>query len=306
MTALDSTVPISRGKLMWQMTRPHTLTATFVPVILGTVMALFDTSIHWGLFIAMMAAGLCLQIATNLFNEYYDFKKGLDTAESVGIGGGIVRHGLKPGMVLSVALILYVIAGLIGIYIAASTSWWLIAIGVVGMAVGYFYTGGPLPIAYTPFGEVFAGVFMGIGFILIAYYLQTLEVTTWALLLSLPFGVLVGAINMSNNIRDIQEDTIGGRKTLPILLGREKAITGLAIAFIISYAWIIGLVMMQIVTPWALLVLLAVPKSMKAIKSFRLGKTQPQMMGPAMKSTALTNTFVGILLTIGLFIEWLI
>lgn len=306
MTALDSTAPISRGKLIWQMTRPHTLTATFVPVILGTVMALFDTSIHWGLFIAMMVAGLCLQIATNLFNEYYDFKKGLDTADSVGIGGGIVRHGLKPVMVLTVALILYVIAGFIGLYIAASTSYWLIAIGVVGMAVGYLYTGGPLPIAYTPFGELFAGVFMGIGFILIAYYLQTLEVTTWSLLLSIPFGILVGAINMSNNIRDIHEDTLGGRKTLPILLGREKAITGLAVAFIISYAWIIGLVVLQIVTPWALLVLLAVPKSLKAIKSFRLGATQPQMMGPAMKSTALTNTFVGVLLTIGLFIDWLI
>ncbi|WP_342527831.1 1,4-dihydroxy-2-naphthoate polyprenyltransferase [Chryseomicrobium sp. FSL W7-1435] len=306
MTALDSTAPISRGKLMWQMTRPHTLTATFVPVILGTVMALFETSIHWGLFIAMMAAGLCLQIATNLFNEYYDFKKGLDTADSVGIGGGIVRHGLKPSMVLSVALILYVIAGFIGIYIAASTSFWLIAIGVVGMAVGYFYTGGPLPIAYTPLGELFAGVFMGIGFILIAYYLQTLEVTMWAFLLSFPFGILVGAINMSNNIRDIQEDTIGGRKTLPILLGRERAITGLAVAFVVSYVWIIALVVLQIVTPWALLVLLAVPKSIKAIKSFRLGKTKPAMMGPAMKSTALTNTFVGILLTIGLFIDWLL
>lgn len=306
MIEIDPAAPISRGKLMWQMTRPHTLTATFVPVILGTVMALFETSIHWGLFVAMMAAGLCLQIATNLFNEYYDFKKGLDTAESVGIGGGIVRHGLKPGMVLTVALVLYVIAGFIGLYIAASTSYWLIAIGVVGMAVGYFYTGGPLPIAYTPFGEVFAGLFMGIGFILIAYYLQTLEVTMWSVLLSIPFGILVGAINMSNNIRDIHEDTIGGRKTLPILLGRDKAVTFLAVSFVVAYGWIIGLVVLQIVTPWALLVLLAVPKSIKAIKSFRLGKTQPQMMGAAMKSTALTNTFVGILLTIGLFIEWVL
>ncbi len=89
---------ISSAKLIWKMTRPHTLTATFSPVILGTVASLYVAKIDWLLFIAMMVACLALQIATNLFNEYYDFKRGLDTAESVGIGGGIVRHGLKPKM----------------------------------------------------------------------------------------------------------------------------------------------------------------------------------------------------------------
>src|SRR5690625_7403292 len=107
---------------MWQMTRPHTLTATFAPVILGTVLALFDTNINISLFIAMMLACLALQIATNLFNEYYDFKRGLDTAESTGIGGGIVRHGLKPKNVLTVAYLLYVIAAIIGVYICLNSS----------------------------------------------------------------------------------------------------------------------------------------------------------------------------------------
>ena len=75
-----------------------------------TVASLYVAKIDWLLFIAMMVACLALQIATNLFNEYYDFKRGLDTAESVGIGGGIVRHGLKPKNVLTVALLLYVVA----------------------------------------------------------------------------------------------------------------------------------------------------------------------------------------------------
>ena len=104
---------LSPAKLMWQMTRPHTLTATFSPVILGTVIAISETSIDWLLFIAMMLACLALQIATNLFNEYYDFKRGLDTAESTGIGGGIVRHGLKPKNVLTVAFLLYFVAAIL-------------------------------------------------------------------------------------------------------------------------------------------------------------------------------------------------
>ena len=296
---MNQTEQISSVKLMWKMTRPHTLTATFAPVILGTVMALAVTDIDWGMFAAIMFACLCLQIATNLFNEYYDFKRGLDTADSVGIGGGIVRHGLKPSNVLTVAFVLYGIAAILGVYICMNSSWWLVAIGVFGMAVGYLYTGGPLPIAYTPFGELFAGVLMGSGFVLISYFVQTGTITTDSVLISLPIAILVGAINMSNNIRDIEEDIIGGRKTLAILVGRDRAIMLLMIAFTVSFAWIVGLIVVGIISPWALIVFLGIKKPIEAIRAFRMGKEQ---MRVAMKSTALTNTIFSFLLAIGLFI----
>ena len=296
---MNQTEKMSPARLMWKMTRPHTLTATFAPVILGTVMALAVTDIDWLMFAAIMSACLCLQIATNLFNEYYDFKRGLDTAHSVGIGGGIVRHGLKPSNVLTVAFVLYGIAAMLGVYICMNSSWWLLAIGVFGMAVGYLYTGGPLPIAYTPFGELFAGVLMGSGFVLISYFVQTGTITWDSVLISLPIAILVGAINMSNNIRDIEEDIIGGRKTLAILLGRDRAIMLLMIAFIVSFAWIIGLIVVGIISPWALIVFLGIKKPIEAIRAFRIGKEQ---MRVAMKSTALTNTIFSFLLAIGLFI----
>ncbi|MBQ0139168.1 MAG: 1,4-dihydroxy-2-naphthoate polyprenyltransferase [Kurthia sp.] len=297
---------ISTAKLMWQLTRPHTLTATFAPVILGTVLALNDVTINWLLFIAMLVCGLFLQIATNLFNEYYDFKRGLDTADSVGIGGALVRHGTKPSSVLAFALLLYALSIVIGVYICMNSSWWLVAIGVVGMLIGYLYTGGPYPIAYTPFGELFAGLCMGIGFILIAYFIQTGDVSMTSFLVSLPLGILVGGINMSNNIRDIKEDTIGGRKTLAILLGRKKAINVLAVSFVISYLWIIGLVIMGTVSPWLLVVLISIPKPIAAIKNFKEGEGIPKKQGLAMKSTAMTNTFFGFLLSIGLIIDYLL
>lgn len=260
---------LSPVKLMWKMTRPHTLTATFAPVILGTVIALFEAKIDWLLFIAMMLACLALQIATNLFNEYYDFKRGLDTADSVGIGGGIVRHGLKPKNVLTVALLLYLIAMIIGVYICMNSSWLLVVIGLFGMAVGYLYTGGPIPIAYTPFGELFAGALMGTGFVLISYFIQTNTLSTTAVLISIPVGILVGAINMANNIRDIEEDTKGGRKTLAILLGREKAVSVLAFSFIVAYLWIIVLVLIGSISPWALIVLLTIKKPISAVNGFK-------------------------------------
>lgn len=305
MSATQNIQQISKGKLIWQMTRPHTLTATFVPVVLGTVMAINNYSFKIDMFISMMLAGLALQIATNLFNEYYDFKKGLDTAESVGIGGGIVRHGIQPQTVLNVAFLLYVIAAGLGVYICMNSSWWLVAIGVAGMGVGYFYTAGPLPIAYTPFGELFAGLSMGIGFILIAYFLQSGVVDLYSFLLSVPIGILVGAINMSNNIRDIDEDIKGGRKTLAILLGRERAIKALAIAFMIAFGWIFVLAVLNVVSAWICIVFFGIKKPLTAIQSFRLGAEKPKLMGLAMKSTALTNTFFGTLMTIGLLISYI-
>lgn len=292
-------------KLMWQMTRPHTLTATFAPIILGTVMALYDTTIDWMLFTAMMVACLMLQIATNLFNEYYDFKRGLDTAESVGIGGGIVRHGLKPKNVLSVAILLYVLAAIVGVYICANSSWWLVVIGLIGMAVGYLYTGGPLPIAYTPFGELFAGALMGTAFVLISYFIQTNEITFLSVLISIPSGILVGGINMANNIRDIEEDRKGGRKTLAILIGSDNAVRLLAIAFIVSYLWIVALVASGSISPWTLVVLLSVRKPISAIQGFIKGEEDPQFMRIAMKSTAVTNTIFGFLLSAGFLIGYI-
>ncbi|WP_102346229.1 1,4-dihydroxy-2-naphthoate polyprenyltransferase [Bacillus sp. Marseille-P3661] len=303
---MENKKDISAAKLMWKMTRPHTLTATFAPVILGTVAALHEGEINWLLFIAMMLACLALQIATNLFNEYYDFKRGLDTADSVGIGGGIVRHGLKPKNVLNVAILLYIIAALIGVYICMTSSWWLVVIGIIGMAVGYLYTGGPLPIAYTPFGELFSGLLMGTCFVLIAFFIQTDTITVESILISIPIGILVGAINMSNNIRDIDEDIKGGRKTLAILLGREKAVTALAIAFVVSYLWIVAIVLLGYISPWALVMFLGLKKPIAAIQSFRKGAKEPQYMRVAMKSTAMTNTIFGFLLSVGLLISYFI
>lgn len=110
------------GRILWRLTRPHTLTASFVPVLLGTVLAMFYVKVDFLLFLAMLFSCLWIQIATNLFNEYYDFKRGLDTEDSVGIGGAIVRHGMKPKTILRLALGSYAIALVLGVYICISVT----------------------------------------------------------------------------------------------------------------------------------------------------------------------------------------
>ena len=294
-------------KVWWHLTRPHTLTASFVPVLLGTSMALSinHETIHFGLFFAMLIASMLIQAATNMFNEYYDYKLGLDNENSVGIGGTIVRHGVAPKTIMAIALSFYGIAMLLGVYICAMTSWWLVAVGLVCMLIGYLYTGGPYPIAYSPFGELVSGAVMGMGIVLIAFFIQTGDVTADAVIISVPSMILVGAIMLSNNIRDIVGDTEGGRKTMAILVGRHNAVTVLAGFFIVSYIWIIILVVIGHLTPWALLVLLSAKKPIEAIKLFR-AKEKPLEVMPAMKYTAQTNTVFGFLLAVGLLISYFI
>lgn len=263
--------------------------------MVGTAVTLIKGPIDYALFFSMLLASIIIQSATNMFNEYYDFTKGLDNADSVGIGGAIVRYGIKPKTVFRLALALCFIALLIGVYICYRSTWWLAPIGLVCILAGYLYTGGPCPVAYTPLGELVAGFFMGAVIILISFYIQTGQITTSAILIAVPQSVLVGAILMANNIRDLDGDRTKGRRTLAVLLGRPGAIRLLGAMFAFSYLWIVPL--LAAVTAWLALAFLSAPAAVQAVLGFR-GKTQPAEMMPAMQATARLNTLFGLMVVL--------
>ncbi|MDW8570658.1 1,4-dihydroxy-2-naphthoate polyprenyltransferase [Staphylococcus shinii] len=298
----------STVKKYWQLMRPHTLTAAVVPVLVGTATSkLFilgsENQLNLGVFLAMLIACLLIQAATNMFNEYYDFKKGLDDHTSVGIGGAIVRNGMSPKLVLNLAIAFYIIAALLGIFIALQSSFWLIPVGIVCMAVGYLYTGGPFPISWTPFGELFSGVFMGMIIILISFFIQTGNLQSLVVWISIPIVITIGLINMANNIRDRVKDKESGRKTLPILLGKNNSVRFLALMYIVAYVLVIYITFFQ---PggsiFYLLALLSFPMPIKAVRRFKKNDT-PQTMMPAMAATGKTNTFFGLLYALGIYIS---
>ena len=284
------------------LTRPHTLTASFVPVFVGTASVLLFADIRWGMFFLMLIATILIQSATNMFNEYYDFKRGLDSHESVGIAGAIVRNGMSPRLVLTIALIFYGIAAVIGIIITINSSWWILLIGAVSMAVGYLYTGGPFPISWTPFGEIFAGFFMGTVIIMITFYIHTGTLHVFPLLMSIPPAITIGLLNMANNIRDRKKDKESGRKTFVILVGKPFAVMTSAALLVFSY---IFLIYIAFFTPmgsvFLLIPLLSIPLAIKTIMLMRKGNTPIELI-PAMASMGKLNTIMGLLLTIGLII----
>ncbi len=295
----------------WLLMRPHTLTASVVPVLVGTATAkLFllgsEDHLRFSLFLAMLVACLLIQAATNMFNEYYDFKKGLDDHESVGIGGAIVRNGMTPEHVLRLALIFYVIAALLGLYLAIQTSFWLIPVGLLCMAVGYLYTGGPFPISWTPLGELFSGVFMGMIIIVIAFYIQTGNLQNYAFWISIPIVITIGLINMANNIRDRVKDKQSGRRTLPILLGKRGSLIFMATCYILAYLFVIYTALFKDGgSLFYLLALLSFPLPIKVYRRFKKNDT-PQTMMPAMAAAGKTNTFFGVLYALGIYISALL
>lgn len=284
------------------LTRPHTLTASFVPVFVGTASVLLFADIRWGMFFLMLIATVLIQSATNMFNEYYDFKRGLDSHESVGIAGAIVRNGMSPRLVLTIALIFYGIAAVIGIIITVNSSWWILIVGAISMAVGYLYTGGPFPISSTPFGEVFAGFFMGSVIIMITFFIHTGTLHVFPLLISIPPAITIGLLNMANNIRDRKKDKESGRKTFVILVGKPFAVMTSAALLLFSYIFLIYLTFFTPMGSLFLLIpLLSIPLAMKTIMLMRKGDTPVQLI-PAMASMGKLNTIMGLLLTIGLII----
>lgn len=292
-----------RWFVWWKLLRPHTLTASFIPVAIGTAMALAVHTITISLFLSMLFASTLIQAATNIFNEYYDFMDGLDHAQSVGIAGTIVRDKVSPKTILLIAYIFSALAILLGIYICMYTSWWIFLIGLICILVGYLYSGGPCPISATPFGEVVAGTFMGLVIILISFFIQTGTITLGSLLICGPTSILIGTILMSNNIRDLADDKAHGRKTLAILLGHKGAISCLTGMLTCAYLWLLALVAYGFLSYWALLVFASLPKALQAATGFQNKTTAEQMM-PAMQATAQTNTIFGLLLALALLLQY--
>jgi len=249
----------------------------------------------------MLCVATFIQAATNMFNEYFDYVKGLDTADSVGIAGAITQDGVQPQTILHTALATLTAAMLLGIYICAHSSWWLALIGAVAVLVGYLYSGSPYPISATPFGELIAGGFMGAGIVLLSCFIQHASIHLHEVLMSIPLTVLIGAILTANNIRDLEGDRANGRRTLAILLGHKWAVRFLACSLLSANLWIVLLALLGVASPWVLIALGSLLPSALAIQRFRGKQTLAEMM-VGMQRVAQTNTIFGTLFLIGLLI----
>ena len=198
--------------------RPRTLPAAVVPVAIGAACAVGAGSVVWWRVAVALVVSLALQVGVNYANDYSDGVRGTDDARVGPVR--LVASGLRPAAAVKrAAFEAFGVAAVAGLALAATTSWWLLVVGVAAIAAAWFYTGGPRPYGYAGLGELFVFLFFGLVATVGTTYVAVERVTGLSVVMGAGAGCLACALLVVNNLRDIPSDTLAGKRTLAVRLG---------------------------------------------------------------------------------------
>lgn len=284
--------------IWWRATRPFSFTASVTPVLLGTVIAAFDGKFDVVLFALTLVGSVAIHAGTNLVNDYYDDKKGADTKDSLGPSGVIQQRLLTSRQVLVGGLVLFAVGSIIGLYLTYNSGPFILFLGLISLAAGFFYTAGPAALAYIGLGELTVFMFMGPVMILGTYYVQTRNADLRVFLLALPIAFLVAAILHANNLRDIEGDRALGKRTVATLVGRtwgNREYVGLLAG---AYLCLAILVVMDFAPVWTLITFLTLPLAVSNAQR-AAADTEPRALNLVIRRTANLHARFGQLMVIG-------
>jgi 1,4-dihydroxy-2-naphthoate octaprenyltransferase len=199
--------------------RIKTLPAAISPVLLGTALAFHDGDSNPFTFLMTLLAAVLIQIGANFANDVYDFEKGSDREDRLGPQRATQSGLISPADMKKAMWKIFALAIGVGFYLAYVGGWPIVIIGLASIAAGIAYTGGPYPLGYHGFGDIFVFLFFGLIAVPGTYYLQTGSVTEFSLWLGAVMGMLATAILVVNNLRDRDADIISGKKTLAVRFG---------------------------------------------------------------------------------------
>jgi 1,4-dihydroxy-2-naphthoate octaprenyltransferase len=198
--------------------RVKTLPAAVAPVLIGTSYA---QKINWGNAFLALVVSLFLQIAVNFANDYSDGVRGTDTHRIGPVR--LVASGLASASSVKVAAIIsFLIAAIAGFVLALNISPWLFLVGAASIWAAWGYTGGKKPYGYFGFGELSVFIFFGLVATVGSYYIQTEQFNWQIFLLAIPVGTLSCAILAINNLRDLPQDKLVGKRTMAVRIGEKN------------------------------------------------------------------------------------
>ena len=217
--------------------RPRTLPAAVVPVMVGAACASADSPVWWRVSLALLVS-LALQVGVNYANDYSDGIKGTD-ADRVGplrlVGSGVA----SASSVKKAAFIAFGVAGVAGLSLAFMTTFWLLLVGACAIVAAWTYTGGPRPYGYAGLGEVFVFVFFGIVATVGTQYVMSESFTAAGWVASVAVGAYACALLVVNNLRDIPGDTEVGKRTLAVKMGDARTRQFFAVLVVLATASIV-------------------------------------------------------------------
>lgn len=290
--------PIERWKIWLLASRPRTLPAAATPVIVGSAVAFVEGSFRPGAGIAALLAALLLQIGSNLANDVFDYHKGADTQDRLGPLRVTQAGLLSPGQVLAGMWVVFGLAALLGVYLAVVAGWAVILIGVASILAAIAYTGGPFPFGYYGLGDLFVFIFFGLVATCGTYFVHTGTVSALALGSAVPVGLLITAILVVNNLRDIDTDRRTGKQTLAVRLGAQGARREYLACLVIAYMLPVLLYILKVAPAWGLLAWLSLPAAAGLVR--KVWRQAGKPLNQVLAGTGQLTLLYGLLYSAGL------
>lgn len=279
--------------------RPKTLPVSVGPVLVGTAVAYVEGSMRMGPAVAAGLGALLLQIGSNFANDVFDFEKGADTEERIGPPrasqlGLLTPRAMKTGMVVVFAL-----ATLLGLYLSSVAGPVILAVGFVSILAAVAYTGGPWPLGYHGLGDAAVFLFFGLVAVVGTTFVQTGTLPMLAWWTAIPVGTLATAILVVNNLRDVDTDTVAGKRTLAVRMGRGGA--RVEWALLVGGAYLVPIVLWAGLglSGWILLPLASTPRAARIFMVIRSTEEGPAL-NDALAGTAQLGFLFSLLLALGL------
>jgi 1,4-dihydroxy-2-naphthoate octaprenyltransferase len=298
---MEDTEPVSTFRAWIMAVRPRTLPASVAPVAVGTAAAYHDGALAVLPALAAFAVSLLLQVGVNLANDYFDYTGGIDAIDRLGPtrvtqSGLIAPERVKAGMACVFGL-----AALVGLYLIFVGGVPILLVGIASIIAALAYSGGPYPLASHGLGDPFVFIFFGLVAVCGTYYVQALGLAPAALFSAIPPGLLITAILVVNNLRDIHTDRQSGKRTLAVILGVGGSRAEYAALLAASYAAVLLMWLFGLFGPWVLLPLLSCVMAWKTL-SIVLNESG-RVLNEALAETARLALVFSLLFSLGIVLS---
>jgi 1,4-dihydroxy-2-naphthoate octaprenyltransferase len=281
--------------------RLRTLPAAAAGVITGSALAWYDGYFRFDAALACLLTAILLQIGSNLANDVFDFERGTDTAERAGPVRVTQAGLLTPSQVKMGMLVVFGLAALCGLYLAWLGGWPIILLGIAAIISAVAYTGGPFPLGYYGLGDLFVFIFFGLASVAGTFYIQAGFVSTAAWWMAVPPGLIITAILVVNNLRDLENDRKAGKHTLAVILGEKGTKAEYLVCMAAAYLvipWAAG----RSIIPWlSLMTWASLPIVIRTARIVLNQKGRP--LNAALAGTGQVALFFSILFWVSLFLS---
>ncbi|HEY6437267.1 MAG TPA: 1,4-dihydroxy-2-naphthoate polyprenyltransferase [Ignavibacteriaceae bacterium] len=295
-----STETISKYQSWLLASRPKTLLAAVVPVMVGSALAISMKKFFLPYSLIALLCSILIQVGTNFTNDLYDYLKGSDTIKRKGPRRVLATGLISVNEMRTAIILVFGLTFLLGLYLVFSVGILILWVGLFSIFAGIIYTAGPFPLAYNGLGDVFVFIFFGIVGTMGTFYLHTQEISLLALVISIPVGALITNILVVNNFRDIEEDREANKKTLAVILGRDFSRWQFIVMIIFSYLTSFFLYINFNYSFWIFLPLATFPISFILIKM--LYTLKGEALNKTLELSAKFAGIYGLCLSIGLIL----